>query len=234
MTSIYLLPYLATIATLISVPQTRPSAHSQPISTAIYHLTTTKRIVALTFDACQTRKPAGYDSKIIRILRKTHTPATLMLGGRWMETHPKETKDLAADPLFEIGNHSYLHPHMTRITPGRARSEITKTQDIQFRLTGHKATLFRPPFGEYNSALVKIAASCGLKTLMWSVETGDPDPHESARKIVHTVLGRAHPGSIVIMHVNGRGWHSAEALPTIIRELHRRGYVFVRVSDELH
>ena len=199
----------------------------------IRHLPIHDRVIALTFDACQTRKPAGYDAKIVRILRETHTPATFMLGGRWIETHPKQTKDLAADALFEIGNHSYLHPHMTRITSAKAKQEIAKTQEILFRLTARKARFFRPPYGEYDAQLVATARDLGLRTLMWDVETGDPDPHESAKAIARTVLRKARPGAIVIMHVNGRGWHSAEALPTIIRELRRRGYRFVRVSDTL-
>jgi len=191
------------------------------------------KLVALTFDACQTRKPARYDAAIIGILRRTKTPATLLLGGRWMETHPAITRALGADPLFELGNHSYLHPHMTRISRASMSQEIQRTQSIMFRLTGRQATLFRPPFGEWNPLLAAAAARLGLRTLMWSVETGDPDPHESARDIVGTVMTQAKPGSIVIMHMNGRGWHSAQALPSVIAGLRRRGFQFVQVSRSL-
>ncbi|MBV9848411.1 MAG: polysaccharide deacetylase family protein [Armatimonadetes bacterium] len=192
-----------------------------------------RKQVALTFDACQTRKPAGYDARLIRILRATHTPATLMLGGRWMETHPAATRSLAADPLFELGNHSYLHPHMTRLTPAGMRAEMQETQDVMYRLTGKQGVLFRPPYGEYDPALISVAARLGLHTLTWEVVTGDPDPHVSAKDIVRAVLERTRPGSIVIMHMNGRGWHTAEALPTVIAALHRRGYRFVTVSQAL-
>ena len=189
------------------------------------------RVVALTFDACQTRKMSGYDARIIGILRATHTPATLVLGGRWMETHAAAARNLGADPLFEIGNHSYLHPHMTTLTPAAMRRELQETQDVQYRLMGHQGRIFRPPYGEYNPTLVSEAARMGLKTLTWEVVTGDPDPHVTAPDIVRTVLARARPGSVVIMHVNGRGWHTAEALPAIIRGLHKKGYRFVTVSQ---
>lgn len=196
----------------------------------ITHGSRAVKAVALTFDACQTRKPAGYDAKIIGILRATHTPATLVLGGRWMETHPAATRSLAADPLFELGNHSYLHPHMTRITPAQMRLEMQETQDVMYRLTGKQGVLFRPPYGEYNPLLVSQAARLGLKTLTWEVVTGDPDPHITAPDIVRTVLKRVKPGSVVIMHMNGRGWHTAEALPAVIRSLRKRGYRLVTVS----
>ena len=197
----------------------------------ITHGNRAMKVVALTFDACQTRKPSGYDAKIIGILRATHTPATLVLGGRWMETHPAATRSLAADSLFELGNHSYLHPHMTKITPAQMHQELQETQDVMYRLTGKQGLLFRPPYGEYNPILVREAARMGLKTLTWEVVTGDPDKNIKAPDIVRTVLTRARPGSVVIMHMNGRGWHTAEALPAVIKGLRKRGYRLVTVSQ---
>lgn len=189
--------------------------------------------IALTFDACQTARPAGFDRRIVQILRRTHTPATLCLGGRWMQTHPAATRDLGRDSLFELGNHSYLHPHMTKVSPARMRAEMQQTQDIMYTLTGHQGTLFRPPYGEYNAQVEQQAAFLGLRTLTWSLVTGDPDPHVTAPRIVRAVLARAHPGAIVIMHVNGRGWHTAQALPSLIAALRARGYTFVTVSQML-
>lgn len=199
----------------------------------IRHLPHGDRTIALTFDACQTRKPAGYDTAIIRILRETQTPATLMLGGRWMETHPEATRDLGQDSLFELGSHSYLHPHMKGLPRERILEELQKTQDVMYRLTGKQGTLFRPPYGEYDENLVRIAGEMGLRCMLWSVVTGDPDRHVTADDIVHTVRREARPGSIIIMHVNGRGWHTAEALPALIEELKTRGYQFVKVSQAL-
>jgi len=190
-----------------------------------------RKVIALTFDACWKNKPSRYDATIIRILRETHTPATLLLGGRWMEAFPAQTRALALDPLFEIGNHSYSHPHMTRIPEAEARAEIQRTQDVPFGIAGRQGTLFRPPYGEYDQRLVRIAAGLGLRTLLWSIETGDPDPNTSADEIIREVMRRARPGSIVIQHMNGRGWHSAEALPTLIPRLRAQGYTFVKVSE---
>lgn len=199
----------------------------------ITHLNRSRRIVALTFDACQTRKPAGYDAKIIAILESTHTPATLMLGGRWMETHPAATTALGRNPLFEIGNHSYLHPHMTKISEAQMEQELLKTQADQIQYTGRQGDLFRPPYGEYNPLLLKTAAKLGLHTITWEVVSGDPDPHVTAKDIIREILRRTRPGSIIIMHMNGRGWHTAEALPAVIAGLRKKGFTFVRVSDGL-
>jgi len=190
-------------------------------------------LVALTFDACQTRKPTGYDAEIVRILRETHTPATFFLGGKWMESHPAVTRALGRDPLFELGNHSYLHPHLPRRTDAQIRAEIAKTQAILLRLTGQRGRLFRAPYGEYDRRLLRIAAELGLTTVQWEVVSGDPSHSATAARLIDTVARRSRNGSIVIMHVNGRGWHTAQALPEIIRRLRRAGYRLVTVSDLL-
>ena len=226
---------LTALALFLCLRPALAAGHAPPLPPVapqvITHGSRATKVVALTFDACQTHKPSGYDAKIISILRATRTPATLVLGGRWMETHPAATRSLAADPLFEIGNHSYLHPHMTKITSAQVHQELQQTQDVMYRLTGKQGVLFRPPYGEYDLALVREAARMGLKTLTWEVVTGDPDKNIKAPAIVRTVLTRARPGSVVIMHMNGRGWHTAEALPAVIRGLRARGYRLVTVSQ---
>jgi peptidoglycan-N-acetylglucosamine deacetylase len=196
-------------------------------------LPTKEKLVALTFDACQTEKPAGYEPKIIAILKKSNTPATLFLGGRWMEAHAEITKQLASEPLFEIATHSYLHPHFTKISQSAMRADLEKTLLVHQKLTRKTPRLFRPPYGDQNPAVVSIAESVGLTTVLWSVVTGDPDPKISASGICSEVWRQLRPGGIVIQHINGRGWHSPEALPTLLAGLKQRGYRCVRISDVL-
>jgi hypothetical protein len=49
--------------------------------------------------------------------------------------------------------------------------------------------------------------------------------------MVKQVLSHVRPGSIVIFHANGRGWHTSDALPEIVATLKQRGYEFVTVSE---
>ena len=191
------------------------------------------RAVALTFDACQTRHRAGYDQAIIRILRATHTPATLFLGGRWMESHREVTHALAQDPLFELASHSYSHPHLARLSQTAIHDEMRRTQDIMFSLAGRRGKLFRAPYGQYDDRVLRIAAGLGLTVVQWDLVSGDPDRRVTARRIVQAVTTRVRNGSIIIMHMNGRGWHTAEALPAIIARLKTQGYTLMTVSDLL-
>jgi peptidoglycan-N-acetylglucosamine deacetylase len=236
---------LAAPGKVMSYPQARvPNSHpitagrSAPALTPVAPQLVTRgpsriRAVALTFDACQAGKPAGYDKKIIRILEQTHTPATFFLGGKWMESHPEATRELARNPLFELGNHSYSHPHLPRLSESEIRREIALPQDIMFTLTGRQGVLFRAPYGEYDERVLRIAGESGLTEIQWEIVSGDPDRNITAPRMIAAVIGKARNGSIIIMHVNGRGWHTAEALPTIIARLKQKGFALVKVSDLL-
>jgi peptidoglycan/xylan/chitin deacetylase (PgdA/CDA1 family) len=204
----------------------------QPV--VIEHGRRDEKAIALTFDACSTRQPSEYDERVTQALTSTGTPATLFLGGKWMQEQPEHTKRLAANPLFEIGNHTFLHPHLREISEDHIRRELQETQDILDSLTGRRATLFRPPYGEYDERAVRIAASLGLRTVQFDLASGDPDPAIGHDRLIQYVSSMARNGSIIVMHVNRRGRHTADALPAIISRLRQRGFVFRTVSDLLH
>jgi peptidoglycan/xylan/chitin deacetylase (PgdA/CDA1 family) len=83
------------------------------------HAITSKKVVALTFDADMTPKmisdlktgkvASWYNQNVIATLRQEHVPATLFLAGLWIRTYPAVTQELSSDSLFELGNHSYSH-----------------------------------------------------------------------------------------------------------------------------
>jgi len=187
--------------------------------------------VALTFDACATRIPSHYDERVTKVLVDTKTPATIFLGGKWMEEEPEHTKYLASLPQFELGNHSFLHPHMTQVSKQRMQAELRWTQEVLFTLTGRQSLLFRPPYGEYDSTVVKTAAAMGLTTIEYDLASGDPGLHVTKEKLIEYVVSTARNGSIVVMHINQRGWHTAEALPEIISGLRKRGFTLVTVGE---
>ena len=148
-----------------------------------------------------------------------------------MRTHPNETMLLAANPSFELGNHSWSHADFTQLNEEAIGQEIEMTEDMLFQLTGRHSRLFRLPSGLYNEHTLPIIAQHGLYTIQWDSVTGDPDPNFDAATILAEVQRTVRDGSIIIMHGNGRGWHTAEALPLIIDYLHDRGYTLVTVSQ---
>ena len=186
--------------------------------------------IALTFDACSTPWPGKFDSAVANVLRETRTPATLFLGGKWAEEVASDVRALASDSLFEFGNHTYRHPHLTRVTDGRVRKELQDTQRLLGRITGKTPVLFRAPYGELDARVVAIARSLGLTAVEYALASGDPDSLISGEALVRYVTSMARRGSIIVMHINGRGWHTAAARPEIIRVLRKKGYALVTVS----
>jgi len=185
--------------------------------------------IALTFDACSSSNADKYDERITRTLEELRVPATIFVGGSWARDEAAKVKALGKNPLFELGNHSYSHPHLTWKTNDRIREELVRTQEEIAGLTGSKPSLFRPPFGEYDDRVVQIARELGLRTVEYDLPSGDPGAPRD--KLVAWVLEKAQPGSIVVMHLNHVRFHTADALPDIISGLRARGFTFVKVSD---
>jgi peptidoglycan-N-acetylglucosamine deacetylase len=210
-----------------------------------------ERLLALTFDLCETAgETAGYDGAIIDYLRANRVKATLFAGGQWLISHRERAQQLLSDPLFEIGTHGWVHRN-TRLLGGgelrremlapslafaSLRSEMKTAQcvvkhEAAFSAIPERPTLLRFAFGACNGEGLQVAADAGMIAVQWDVATGDPSPNRPARAIAETMIRNARPGSIIIAHANGRGYHTAEALPLAIPVLRARGFSFVTVSE---
>src|SRR5262249_42749613 len=84
-----------------------------------------ERLIALTFDLCETEdEVTGYQADIVNYLRDKRVPATFFAGGKWMRSHQDRTMQLMADPLFEVGNHSWSHRNLRQATSEVLEHEI--------------------------------------------------------------------------------------------------------------
>lgn len=189
--------------------------------------------MALTFDACSGSGPGMLDEGVIAALEKDKTKATFFVGGRWTEQDPERVKRLLADPRFEVESHAYNHPHLTNLGKAAIESEISKANDVLTPLLGHAPRFLRAPYGESDARVVRAAQSLGLAVIKFDLASGDPDPKFTRRRLTRWVLREVRPGSIVVFHVNGRGWHTAEALPDILAGLAKKGLEPVTVAELL-
>lgn len=215
-----------------------------------------KKLVALTFDLCETPDElAGYQGDIVDFLRRRNIKATFFAGGKWMLTHRTRAQQLMADRRFEIANHSWEHRNL-RLLDGPAleaeignaqaayetvRSELEAEHPGQCVVPGGgtlaerempaRLGLFRFPFGACDQKSLAALAAQGLQAIQWDVAAGDPAFAQTAEMMKTLVLAHVRPGSIIVFHANGRGWHTGEALPAIVAALEARGYGFVTVSE---
>lgn len=219
-----------------SVPGTRVPGESAPVAAQVvsHGPRTRGKVVALTFDLCATPGfPETLDGGIVRELLRTRTPATFMMTGLWAKAHPADAARLASAGLFEIGNHSWEHPHPRALSNSELRADTIRAQQEIYSVTHLVPRVYRFPYEESDARTVGVVSDLGLASIAQDVNPQDPDKHVSASEIASYVPAHVRPGSIVIMHANGRGWHSAAALPLVIARLKANGYRFVTASDLL-
>lgn len=200
----------------------------------VKQLPTDEKVVALTFDACEAGAVAHLDHGIADYLVANHIPFTVFMGGKFARDNAGDARWLAAQDAVEIENHSWSHNnHMPRLSDARVQSEVTRAADEIFAVTGRQTHLFRFPAGTSDARSEALVAGLGQGIVGWRWAVGDPVKSESARDIVATTLRMTRPGDILIYHINGRGWHTAEALPRVIEGLRAEGYRFVLLRDYL-
>lgn len=210
------------------LPTPLPLRNTYPL---VWNESTAAPYMALTFDACSTLDHGDYNPAVIEALVANHIPATLFIGGRWAEMHPRELRYLASLPQFELGNHTFTHPHMRQLAAWQQRQELLWTQEVIFSLTGQTPRFFRPPYGEIDDALVREAARLGLYTVEYDLPSGDATVDVPSARLTAWILAKARPGTVVIMHMNRPGNKTAEALPDIARGLRQKGLVLGTISD---
>ncbi|MFD2613055.1 polysaccharide deacetylase family protein [Paenibacillus gansuensis] len=164
---------------------------------------------------------------MLKTLKEEHVQATFFLDGTWLKSHKETAKEILAQG-HELSNHAYSHKNMSQLTESRAREEIIKTEKL-LREIGVNNKLFAPPSGDFDQETVNIAKSMNLQTVLWTLDTVDwtnPSPASVIRKI----STRVEAGSMILMHPTSA---SSQALPEMIRNIKRKGYVLGTVSELL-
>ena len=133
----------------------------------IYCVETDKKQIAISFDAAW-----GNDDteQLIKILGEYKVPATFFVVGAWVDKYPESVKALS-DAGHQIQNHSNTHPHMPQLSREQMRDEIESCNKKIADVTGVTPTLLRPPYGDYDNALIEVMDSLKMHTIQWDVET---------------------------------------------------------------
>ncbi len=138
-----------------------------------------------------------------------------------------ENRDLLRRMAAEghvIGNHTWTHPHLTRLSRPALASEIARTSDVVEETLGEAPVWFRAPYGEWNRAAFEVGAELGMEPLAWTVDSLDWTEPGTAT-IVSRILGGAAPGVIVLSHdAGGNRTQSVQALSSYLPQLLSRGY----------
>lgn len=189
-----------------------------------------KKWIALTFDDGPNPE---YTPKLLDILKKYDVPATFFLVGNFAALNPQLVKRMQKEG-HAVGCHSYFHHHAWAMPPFTSYLDMVQTYRIIKKILGQAPKWYRPPWGTFNLLSLFWAKKLGLYPAYWSIEAQDWEAKTTVEHIVDTVLSKAEPGSIVVLHDNrgakGAPEKTLKALPQIIQSLQRRGYTFVTLE----
>ncbi len=196
---------------------------------AFYARQTDEKVLYLTFDA-------GYENgcteAILDALKKHRAPAAFFVVGNYIETAPDLVKRMVSEGHI-VGNHTFHHPDMSSISTEEAFSkELTDLETLYEQTTGQPMKkYYRPPQGRYSESNLKMAQALGYKTFFWSLAYVDwyQDDQPSHEEAYEKLLGRVHPGAVVLLHSTSRT--NAEILDSLLTKWEEMGYRFASLDE---
>ncbi|MEM9237626.1 MAG: polysaccharide deacetylase family protein [Verrucomicrobiota bacterium] len=209
-------------------PDMRLSANFSPKAGITFsRVSVDDKYVALTFDD----GPHPQNTpRLLDILRQRNIKATFYVVGRNVDLYPAIARRIVAEG-HEIGNHTYTHPNLTKLSDASVRNELDKTRASIARATGVKPRTMRPPYGALRqNQRAWIHSEYNYPTIMWAVDPKDwqrPGPSV----VTSRILSQTTPGAIVLAH----DLHAptVTAMPATCDGLLKKGYKFVTVSQLL-
>lgn len=214
------------LAVSVSSAVSAVSAASTNRVIPIYCVEKEEKVVSISFDAAWGNEQT---ETLLDILDKYNVKTTFFLVGQWVDKFPDSVKEIAKRG-HDVGNHSNTHPHMTQLSGEKMKSEILACNKKIKSLTGKETTLFRPPYGDYNNAVVNTVKDCGMYCVQWDVDSLDwKDP--TPQQMVQRIKSKISNGSIVLLHNGAK--NTPVALPMIIEAIQSEGYKIVPISQIL-
>jgi cellulose synthase/poly-beta-1,6-N-acetylglucosamine synthase-like glycosyltransferase/peptidoglycan/xylan/chitin deacetylase (PgdA/CDA1 family) len=201
--------------------------------------------LVLTFDD---GPDPNYTPRILDILSKYHVPATFFVIGINAENNIPLVKREFKEG-HEIGNHTFTHPNIAKVSQRRAILEMESTRLLIECITGRSTIMFRAPYNadfepeKWEELIpVAIARKQNYLDIGESIDPLDWEPGVTADSIVErTIRGKDEmtrqglSGSIILLHDAGGDTREStvEALPRIIEYFQKRGFHFTTVADIL-
>ena len=192
----------------------------------IYSVEREDKVISVTFDASW-----GGDKTmaILDLLDQYNAKATFFLVGIWVDKYPELVQEIAKRG-HEIGNHSDSHAHFTQISDALIRQELKDCSDKIEDLTGTRPTLFRPPYGDYNSKVITVVRDAGYEAVQWSVDSLDWK-NRGVSDLVKRATTNVHKGDIILFHNDSQ--YIVEALPAILQHYQAQGFTMIPAKDIL-
>ena len=185
---------------------------------------TDEKVIYLTFDCGYEN---GNTAPILDALKKHNANAAFFVVGNFISTSPDLIKRMHEEG-HTVGNHTYNHPDMSKISTKEAfEKELKDVEDAYKEITGEEMTrYYRPPQGKYSTENLQMAKDMGYHTFFWSLAYVDwyQDKQPSHEEAFDKLLGRIHPGAVVLLHSTSST--NGEILDELLGKWEKMGYTF--------
>ncbi|MBS7262176.1 MAG: polysaccharide deacetylase family protein [Eubacteriales bacterium] len=187
---------------------------------AFCQMDTTSPRVYLTFDCGY---EAGYTGRILDTLKEKNCKAVFFITHDYFKSNAALVRRMI-DEGHIVGNHSWTHPNMTKLSYRQFTDEIVKLNDLIRETCGYEMTYFRPPEGVFSPRSLAATQMLGMKTILWdfAYQDWDRSKQPGADYAYDKVMKHIHNGSILLLHAVSSS--NTEALPRIIDAMRSAGY----------
>lgn len=196
---------------------------------AIFLGDTSQQELYLTFDNGYEN---GYTARVLDVLKEKQVPAAFFVTGHYVKDQPELVKRMVQEGHL-VGNHSWSHPDMSRISESRIQNELDRVKQQVANVSGQTDMRFmRPPRGIFSDRMLAASRAFGYTNVFWSVAYKDWDVNDQkgGDYAYRMVVSQLHPGAVILLHTVSKD--NADALGRIIDEARRRGYAF-RTLEQL-
>lgn len=193
----------------------------------IYSVDTNKKQISLTINL---EDEAEDIEKILSALDKCNIKVTFFVTGEWAEKYPKELKKIVGKG-HEVANHSDKHIHMKDLNCEQITNEILNCSKKIQKVINKEIKIYRAPFGEFNDVILSSALDNGYIPVEYSIDTLDYEGLD-ASQMWDIINKELKTGAIILFH-NGTE-NTANSLEEIIKNIQKRGYNMVKLSNLIY
>lgn len=197
----------------------------------LWHVQTTKKIVALTIDDA----PSQHTTEIMEILSANNATATFFVIGSQVAGREEVLTRLIQNEN-ELGNHAMRDEPSSSLSNAELLKQIESVQSMIADAYSAANALqpepryFRPGSGFFSTRMRETIAGIGHQIALGSIYPHDPQVPYWRVNARH-ILSMVRPGGIIICH-DRRPW-TAPMLREVLPELRRRGYQVVGLTELL-
>ncbi len=218
----------------------KPEKENKPVTTEPHFLTMleqhggifigdiSKKELYLTFDNGYEN---GFTAMILDVLKQKKVPAAFFVTGHYLKTEGELVQRMVQEGHI-IGNHSWHHPSLPKISDERLKEELESIKTTFTEITGiDEMHYLRPPRGEFSERSLALSHQLGYTNVFWSMAYKDweVDKQKGASFAYEQIMKRIHPGAVMLLHSVSKD--NAEALGRVIDDARKHGYEFKSLDD---